>query len=137
MNEKTTAEEIIEAAANRNATLDRMMQPKTREEQREAIVRKINALDCSAAREAGTYDAARIDALRTKLAEIEAEEKAEFAAEWTEETTVARRAEWNAMIKANAAENGGKVSMREVAEWSYIQGWGAEELKKAVAIYNL
>lgn len=86
------------------------------------------------ARQAGYY--AEIERLE---AEIKAEEDAAFAAEWTLEVTTARRADWNAFVRSLMDRNG-KIAGRDMTK-IYTrqgkQGWGVEQIKKAVALHNL
>lgn len=77
---------------------------------------------------------ARRDALH---AEHQAEADAAFAAEWTREVTVERRATWNAMVRAGKFTRNGKIWMPLVREQERAQGWYIDSLKKAVALHNL
>ncbi len=104
--------------------------PITRDERRSQILGELERLDCSIARESGTYDADKVAALRAELNSIDAEEEAEFAAEWTAEVTKMRRAEWNARVRAGEfADNA-----RAVQAAFDAQGWTVSGLKRAVAM---
>jgi hypothetical protein len=94
----------------------------------EALYRTLNALD------------ARDDAGRANvLAEIQAIENAReerFATEWTREITIARRAEWNALVKSGKFGRG-KVDMAAVRAAEKAQGWTMDSLVKAIKLHNL
>lgn len=114
-------------------------EPKTRSDRKAEIAHELEIKDCSIARESGTYNQAEIDALETELETIDAEETAEFAAEWTLDVTQTRRADWNAFIRTLIGKDGriassqaGKMATRERA-----QGWSMSDLKKAVTLHNL
>lgn len=74
--------------------------PRTRND----AVTEMVALDCSDARESGTYNQARIDVLRAEIDAFDAVGRVALAAsvgpEWPYETAVARRMAWNAAIAA-------------------------------------
>jgi hypothetical protein len=72
---------------------------------------------------------AEYDALR---AEIAAKGAAEFAAAWTREITVARRAEWRATLARL-----GRPTPLTVRQQERRQGWTVEDLKRAVALHGL
>ena len=79
------------------AAQERAREPKTREEQIEALYRRLEIECGSVAREWGSE---AVDALQKNLyAQInalKAELEAEFLATWTAEVTASRRAAWNA-----------------------------------------
>ena len=112
---------------------------KSPEEQKYALLKEIAALDCSIARESGTYDAAKIAYLRAQVGEIEAKQDAEFMEAWTLETTKKRRLEWNAFARSLMA--GSKKVTPEIAQAltkkQREQGWWMNDLKKAVKLHNL
>jgi len=96
------------------------------------IIHQLEIEDCSLARESGTYDAATVAALRSELGAIEATEEAEFLARWPRELTEARRAEWNARVRA------GEIKDARSAQAAIdAQGWGLRELKRALKAHNL
>jgi len=103
-----------------------------RAERKDAIRREINILDCSIARESGTYDEDAIIALRAELDAIESDEQAEFLAEWTPEVTKARRAEWNAKVKAGQIKDG-----RDIIDAERELGYRMSDIKRAVKANNL
>lgn len=121
------AAETVDTNAERDAKIDR-------------LVRKINATDAESIR-INTAERDAYDAMRAELATLraeqaaskagrDAEEAAAFAAEWTLETTVARRAEWNAALK----------SMGKAATGAALQakcGFSLITLKRAIAAHNL
>jgi len=72
--------------------------------------------------------AAKIEAARAELAQMDAEVEAAFWAEWTPEVTAQRRAEWNAWVKAHRNPGWPEIRRQEKS-----QGWTLESLKKAVA----
>ena len=95
----------------------------------EALYRGLNSLD------------ARDDAGRAKvLAEIQAIENAReerFATEWTREVTIARRAEWNALVKSGKFGRGKKVDYAAKRAAEKAQGWTMDSLVKAIKLHNL
>ena len=97
--------------------------------------RRLDALDCSAAREAGTFDAAKVAAIRAQIEAIEAAQRATFAAAWPLETTKTRRAEWNGFIRANSTSKGIRADV--VAARIKAQGWTTDDLRAAVKLHNL
>ncbi len=56
-------------------------------------------------------------------------------AAWTRDVTVARRAEWNAWVRANATKKG--VPAAAVVAQEKRQGWTAADLRAAVARHGL
>ena len=72
---------------------------------------------------------AEYDALRV---EIMAADAAEFAARWSREITVARRAEWRATLTRLD-----KPTPLAVRQQERRQGWTVDELKRAVALHSL
>ncbi len=112
----------IEAEANR---------PITRGGRRSQILGELERLDCSIARESGTYDADKVAALRAELNSIDAEAEAEFAAEWTAEITQQRRSEWNTKIEAGEITTA--IEARAAMD---AFGWTITDLKRAVALHE-
>jgi hypothetical protein len=108
---------------------------KTPAGRKDAIYRMLERLDCSIARECGTYDKAQIDQLHAELAQIEAGEQAAFAAAWPLELTKERRAAWNARVRNG--EFGTPPTFRRVAMAEHNQGWTGNDLKRAVKLHNL
>lgn len=72
-------------------------------------------------------DVARIEQLSNEL-------QAAIAAEWTIEATQARRAAWNASIKAMA---GRRITPQDVAAIEAANGFTLDELKAAIARHNI
>lgn len=56
-------------------------------------------------------------------------------AAWTRDVTAARRAEWNAWVKANATKKG--VPAAAVVAQEKRQGWSVPDLRAAVARHGL
>jgi hypothetical protein len=113
---------------------------KTREGRKYSIYRDLERKDCSIARECGTYNQAEIDALRAELAEIEAEEEAEFVAAWPIDITKERREAWNNRVKGGEFGDYKKPTpafMRKVYDAQQDQGWTLDALKKAIKHHNL
>lgn len=106
-------------------------------EQAERLERQLSSLDCSLARECGTYDEVKVTALRVTLAEIRASmasaETAELlAAGWTIETTSARRAEWNGRMRQSPIKTAVQLRTRERE-----MGYAFADLKRAIAAHKL
>lgn len=113
---------------------------KTRAGRKDSIYRALERLDCSIARECGTYDQTKIDELRTDLAAIEAEEEAEFIAAWPLDLTKERRASWNARVKGGEfgdTSRGTPDLYRAIHAAQVAQGWTMDDLKKAIKYHNL
>lgn len=110
---------------------------KTRAGRKDRIYRLLEAKDCSIARECGTYNQDEIDALRAELAQIEAEEEAEFIAAWPLDITKERRASWNDRVRAGEFTVRGQIDPRKVGTAQSAQGWTFSDLKKAVKLHNL
>lgn len=85
----------------------------------------------------GAHTAEEIAAVEAQIATIEAGGQAQFAAEWTREVTVSRRAAWNALVKSGKLSKGGKVNMQAVRQAERAQGWTMDDLKRAVALHGL
>lgn len=77
---------------------------------------------------------ALVDQLR---ADITAGEDARFAAEWTREITIARRADWNARVNAGEFARNGKIWPPLVDAQERAQGWDRQALKRAIELYGL
>lgn len=110
---------------------------KTRAGRKERIYRDLERKDCGIARECGTYNQAEINALHAELAQIEAEEEAEFVAAWPIETTKERRSFWNDRVHAGEFNIKGKIDFKKVGSAEREQGWSFRDLKKAVKYHNL
>lgn len=128
----------IRAAREEREWKEEVARPKSQEEIKYNLLRKLNALDCASARESGTYDQAEIDELRTQVRAIDDAQKAQFLAEWTPEITGNRRGEWNARVrKAEFGHPGsGKVDWSAVRTAEQNQGWSLADLKKAIEIHK-
>jgi len=113
--------------------------PKTIGEQMDSIRRQIIIKDCSIARECGTFDQAEIDQLRATLKGLEDRKDAEFLADWPLEVTKERRIDWNNYIRS-IMNNKGRISpskSQEMNKRKHNQGWGLNDLRKAVKSHNL
>jgi len=97
------------------------------------VLRDLAALDCAIARESGTYDQARIDALRAELATLTTPAPAP-ATTWTIETTLARRAEWNGWLQAQGSK---KISVSRIIAREREVGWSLGDLRAAVAAHGI
>lgn len=97
----------------------------SRQGQLQALSRKIDMMYADSDAEIAAVQA-QIDLLTTDT-------EAAFAAEWTAETTQARRAAWNTWVRSQS----GKVSSLAVANQERAQGWQLVALKKAVALHGL
>lgn len=101
--------------------------PKSIDERRHEILRKLSILDSSTARECGSYDQAKVDALRKDLDSLEVE----FWANWTLEITKDRRAEWNGRVRS------GEINEKNAWAKQVEQGWNISDLKKSIKHHNL
>ncbi len=115
----------------------RRQQPQTREDRRASIVHTLSIMDCSSARESGTYDADRVAALRADLAEIDTETQSEFAAEWTLEITRERRAAWNRRVRADEFGADGRIDNAAICAVYKDQGWDLSALKRAINLHGI
>ena len=67
-----------------------------------------------------------------------AAEQARFAAEWTLETTQARRADWNGRVRAGEfGTPGGRTDYAALEARQKTQGWTAGDLKRAIQLHQL
>jgi len=107
-------------------------QPRTRDD----VLRDLERVDCSIARESGTWDAEKVAALNAELAQIDAARTAELSIRgWTAEATAARRAEWNTRVEAG--QFGTRIIDRAAIEaQEQAQGWTTAELRAAVTHYT-
>ena len=101
------------------------------------ILRELERLDCSLARECGTYDADKIAALKSELAAMEKADDDEFLTEWTVEVTNARRSEWNAEVKKLVAKHGKNVPGREVYNLEERLGYTLADIRKAKQMHSI
>lgn len=131
--------------AERSAALDAEVaadaaHAQTRQGRIEALTRNLTTYDFGRA-QWDTELSAQVDAWRAELDALKAEAQAEaasaFDAEWTRETTMARRAEWAALVKSGKLNKAGKPWMPYVREQERKQGWKMEDLKAAVARHGL
>jgi hypothetical protein len=97
------------------------------------ILKDLEAADCAIARESGTYNQAKVDALRAELKAIKDKKLNDFLAVWTKEITIARRAEWNAFIRSL----NGKMDLNIINKKESELGWTMADLKIAVRHYAL
>jgi hypothetical protein len=103
---------------------------------RDDIIHDLSVCDTSGARESGTYNDARVNALRAELADTDKSEADAFAAEWTLEVTQARRAAWNAEVDASIAK-GIKPDGRLAYKIEQRLGYTLDDLKRAKALHNM
>jgi len=118
----------------------RAAQPKTKKEQIEALHDKIRIECGSVAREWGGEEADKKQATYyAEIKKLEAEIDAEFAEEWTLELTQERRASWNGFVRS-LMNSKGQIDTKnqgKMYQKASEQGWGLEQLKKAVKLHNL
>lgn len=118
----------------------RAAEPKTKKQQIDALHEKIRKECGSIAREWNEEEVDRKKAAYyAEIKKLEAEIEAEFVAEWTLEETQARRESWNGFIRTLINSKGqidGKDQPKIYAR-AKEQGWGLDELKKAVKLHNL
>ncbi len=106
----------------------------------EELQRRLRTECGSVARDCGNRE--EIDALERDLyAQIEAiraEVEDAFAATWTREVTITRRAEWHAMVNSGKfGRVGGRTDYIAVRRQIDAQGWGIDDLRRAVKLHNL
>ena len=95
------------------------------------VLLELERLDCSIARESGTYDAERIETLRAELADLEAAADADFAAEWSLRVTVMRRVAWNEGVRA------GTITNDNMGAAIKANGWSPSDLSRAINLHRL
>ena len=124
---------------NTEAAQKRAALPKSKSEQIDALHDQIRKECGSIARE---WNEKEVDKKKSELyAEIDSLKKEieiEFKAEWTKETTAARRIEWNNFVKTIINSKGqidGKGGLK-IYRKQIDQGWELGALKKAVAMYK-
>ncbi len=87
--------------------------------------------ECEGSREWSPMD----DRIEAKLREVADLARRIEEAAWTRDVTVARRAEWNAWVRANATAKG--VSTAAAAAQQKRQGWTMIDLRAAIARHGL
>lgn len=98
----------------------------------EAAQRRLNLVTSDAA----AYTDADRAAAFAAIDALKAEADAGFAAVWTREETMARRAAWNATVRR--IQQAPRVQQpRLVSEAQRRQGWTVEDLRRAVALHSL
>jgi len=114
--------------------------PITKKDRIKALNKKIRTECGSVAREWGNDE--EIDKKHAtyyaEITKIEKEIEEEFASEWTLEVTKNRREAWNSFVKAEIA--GGKMTLKKyqkMYEWTKDNGYGLDDIKKAVALHNI
>ena len=114
--------------------------PKTKKEQISALHDKIRIECGSVAREWGTEEVDEKQAIYyAEIKTLEAEIETEFATEWALETTKERRVAWNDFIRS-LMDSQGRIpitAQSKMYQRKIEQGWGLDDLKKAVALHNL
>jgi flagella basal body P-ring formation protein FlgA len=122
------------------AAQEDVAQARTPQEQIAYRERRIEGLRLDE-RDSGADHAAEIARLEGEIeairAQWHAQHEAQFAAEWTREVTISRRAAWNALVKSGKLGRGGQVRVSDVRKQEIAQGWTVEDLKKAVALHSL
>lgn len=73
---------------------------------------------------------------KTLAADLEAT-AARRLVEWTRDVTIARRAEWNARVRAGEFNVRGQFFPAKAAAAQTVQGWNIENLKAAIARHGL
>ncbi len=105
----------------------------------EELQRRLRTECGSVARDCGNRE--EIDALErdlyAQIDAIKAEIDNAFAATWTREVTITRRAEWNAMVNAGKFGRVGRTDYIAVQRQIDAQGWGIDDLRRAVKMHNL
>lgn len=109
--------------------------PESLYDKKERLTHELRITDSSIARECMTYDANKVARLRTEIEEIETEIQKALWEEWTPETTKARQEEWNSFIRS-LGEIDGRVMLKVYAK-EREQGWGREDLKRALKHHGL
>lgn len=99
----------------------------------DAINRELNRISGPRAEELGLRDEARIDALKSELAEIRNAKRAAVESEWTIETTRERRRAWNELVLAGRLTGAnGTIDGRAMMEQEHRQGWTHKQLVAAI-----
>jgi hypothetical protein len=124
----------IERRENERFAADAKVYSATPRGRIDALYRRID-LECgSVAREWGKTE--EIDALQSSLyAEIDAA----FLETWTVDITKTRREAWNTMVRSGkfGRTGSGRIDFTALRSQETLQGWTADELKKAVALHGL
>lgn len=107
----------------------------------EARLRHLDYIAVDGLTEAEETERARLAAESSaRFRAREAAAKAAFAAEWTREETIARRAKWNSLVAAFIAKNGsgkGKITSAQLAELERQAGFSHAAVGKAIALHDL
>jgi len=113
---------------------------KTKKEQIEVLHDKIRVECGSVSREWGSEEADKKQtAYYVEIKNLESEIEIEFAEEWTLEVTQGRRISWNDFVRS-IMNSKGQIDIKNqglMYQKASEQGWGLEQLKKAVKLHNL
>lgn len=126
--------------AETRAAAEHAARMRTPEGQIEELQRRLRTECGTVARDCGNRE--EIDALErdlyAQIDAIRAEIDNAFAATWTREVTITRRAAWNAMVNSGKfGRVGGRTDYIALQRQIDAQGWGIDDLRKALRLHNL
>lgn len=137
-NEMSTRKYWDDRAAEINADIATSIEA-TKNPSRDDLLRSLQAMEAANLENGEVFAPEKIEALKTRIARMDADQEAAFLAEWTKEETMRRRAAWNARVKAGefGQMGSGKVNWAALRDAEKAQGWTMDGLKKAIKVHNL
>jgi len=104
---------------------------------RDDLLRRLQAMEGANAENGQVFEAEKIEALKNRIAQMDADQEAAFLAEWTKEVTMTRRAAWNVMAVRGDFGTPKKVNWAAYRNAERKQGWTIDNLKAAIKAHNL
>jgi len=104
---------------------------------RDDLLRRLQAMEGANAENGQIFEAEKIEALKNRIAQMDADREAAFLAEWTPEVTKTRRAAWNVMAVRGDFGTPKKVNWTAYRDAEKKQGWTVDNLKAAIKAHNL
>jgi hypothetical protein len=101
------------------------------------LLRRLQAMEGANAENGQVFEAEKIEALKNRIAQMEAAREAAFLAEWTIEVTMTRRTAWNGMAIRGDFGTPKKVDWKAYRNAEKMQGWIVDNLKAAIKAHNL
>jgi len=104
---------------------------------RDDLLRRLQAMERANAESGQICAVEKIEALKNRIAQMDADREAAFLAEWTMAVTKARRAAWNVMAVRGDFGTAKNVNWTAYRDAEKKQGWTVDNLKAAIKAHNL